>query len=185
MIVNKLDAAYEQLNTAIFLFFQDLNPISVHTLAGAALQILNDHVIDKNAVYDNNLIAHYDSIYIKDERRAEYHKAIMKYRNFFKHADKDANSKINFNPKVNEFFILEAIHVYDVVCDVKAVEKPILAIFLFWFIFNNPDLIESEYMEKIMLQYRSNSMFRSMDIKSKQYCYEMVKYCLENGKESF
>ena len=40
--INKLDAACQQLNTAISLWFSDGDAISVHTLACSAYQIVHD-----------------------------------------------------------------------------------------------------------------------------------------------
>ena len=40
--VSKLDAATRQLHMAIRLYFQDADPLGVHTLAGAAHGILED-----------------------------------------------------------------------------------------------------------------------------------------------
>lgn len=83
MIISKLDAAYRQLNTAIFLFFQDKDPVSVHTLVGAALEVLNNHIKDISVIYSNSLFTHYDTIYAKEDKRKEFHRILMKYRNFF------------------------------------------------------------------------------------------------------
>jgi hypothetical protein len=42
--ISKLDAARRQLDTAIRLYFMEGDPVSVHTLAAAAFEILKDLV---------------------------------------------------------------------------------------------------------------------------------------------
>jgi len=53
------------------LFFEQRDPVSIHTLVGASLQILHDHIDDVGIVWDENLFLHKDTIYIKDEYRKE------------------------------------------------------------------------------------------------------------------
>ena len=64
--VTKIGAARSQLIEAIHLFFEDRDPVSIHTLVGASLQILNDHITDVGEVWDNNLMFHFDTIYCVD-----------------------------------------------------------------------------------------------------------------------
>lgn len=42
MQITKIGAARSQLTEAINSFFEERDPVSIHTLIGAALQILND-----------------------------------------------------------------------------------------------------------------------------------------------
>ena len=42
IVIAKLDAAKRQLQTAIALFFDDGDPISIHTLACAAYDVIDD-----------------------------------------------------------------------------------------------------------------------------------------------
>jgi len=65
--VKKLEAAKRQLHTAITLWFADTDPVSVHTLACAAQQIVHDiNTVKKGS----DLLL--DSIVIKEEFRREY-----------------------------------------------------------------------------------------------------------------
>jgi hypothetical protein len=64
--VTKIGAARSQLIEAIHLFFEDRDPVSIHTLLGASLQILNDHFTDVGAVWDDNLMYHFNTIYCVD-----------------------------------------------------------------------------------------------------------------------
>lgn len=104
--VTKFHAATRQLDCAITLYFQDGDPVPVHTLACAAHQVVHDINRHRNGP---ELL--FDSLKQK-ERKNHISKALLhKQYNFFKHADSDPcpNCGIRFNPKLSEIFILSAI----------------------------------------------------------------------------
>lgn len=110
--ITKIGAARSQLLEAINLFFEEHDPVSIHTLVGASLQILNDHISDRGRVWDNNLILHDEAIYIKEGYRKYWHDKLNEAKNFFKHADRDlkiGKSTIEFETDLNQIFIFEAI----------------------------------------------------------------------------
>ena len=140
--VSKIAAAKSQLLEAINLFFEERDPISIHTLTCAALQILHDHFDDVGQVWDHNLIFHYDSIYIKDEYRKEYAEHVHSVRNFFKHADRDlkaGRTSIEFNTEENAFYILEAARCLKIIEDRNYVFHPELRVFIGWYGLKYPD----------------------------------------------
>lgn len=67
--ISKLDAAKRQLETAIRLYFNEADPISIHTLAGAAHTILSDI----NKKYGGRPMLDSDYL-IKDEYKKEFRK---------------------------------------------------------------------------------------------------------------
>jgi hypothetical protein len=101
VVIEKLDAACRQLNTAISLWFSNGDPVSIHTLACSAHQIVHD-VNQKQGGRD--LI--YDSLVIKDEYRRMANQVFKQAYNFFKHADNDAYGTIEFKPHLTEFFMM-------------------------------------------------------------------------------
>ena len=101
IIVQKLDAAGRQISTAIELWFKEADPLSIHTLACSAYQIVND-INHKRGGGD--LL--YDSLLIKDEYRKEWINRIKRTYNFLKHADRDPAETVEFDPTNNEFLIL-------------------------------------------------------------------------------
>jgi hypothetical protein len=110
--VSKIGAAKSQLIEALRLFFEQRDPASIHTLVGASLQILHDHIDDVGIVWDENLFLHKDTIYIKDEYPKEWRVKVNEARNFFKHADrdlKDGKTTIEFETVATQFLIFEAI----------------------------------------------------------------------------
>jgi hypothetical protein len=99
-VVEKLDAACRQINTAISLWFSNGDTVSIHTLACSAYQIVHD-INQKQGGRD--LL--YDNLVIKDEYRREVKKFLKKAYNFFKHAENDSYGTIEFEPILSELFI--------------------------------------------------------------------------------
>ena len=93
MEVSKRDAANRQLNEAIHLFFEQRDPVAIHTLIGSASLILSDLVEannpekswDKSAQQDNEL------------DKKSYYKIMRKTQNFIKHANSDPDETLSFD----------------------------------------------------------------------------------------
>ncbi|MBI4118166.1 MAG: hypothetical protein HY455_01320 [Parcubacteria group bacterium] len=106
--ISKLDAAKRQLETAINLFFRGGDPIAIHTLAGAAFQILND-IGEKQKIKS----VHGQLLdWVKPEKKDEVFKAINAAKNFFKHADKDPDGIIKFNFGATEYYMMDSTRMY-------------------------------------------------------------------------
>jgi hypothetical protein len=105
--ISKLDAAKRQLETAIRLYFNFGEPISIHTLACAAFEILSD--LNKHNVGSPMGLSDY---IIREEYKDRYKQMIRKPQNFFKHANRDPERAIDFNPDVTPFYIYDAIQKY-------------------------------------------------------------------------
>jgi hypothetical protein len=103
--VKKLDAAKRQLQTAIRLWFEDADPISIHTLAFAAYEIA--HVVSKKRNQTRRDLI-FDSLKIKEEHRAEWNMGIKKHASFFKHAKTDWDDSIEFTPAISMLFMMGA-----------------------------------------------------------------------------
>ncbi len=99
--IDKLEAACRQLNTAISLWFNDGDTVSIHVLTCSAYQIVHD--INRHQGGRELL---YDSLVFKDEYRRESINFLKQHYNFFKHAKKDPLGTIEFDPIVTELFIL-------------------------------------------------------------------------------
>lgn len=96
IIVTKLDAACRQLRTAIRLWFQNGDPIAIHTLASAAHEVI--HTLFRRAGHSGLL---FDADFIKDEYRSDWAKLLKRNASFFKHAQRDPDGKLEFNPQTN------------------------------------------------------------------------------------
>lgn len=99
--VSKLDAAKRQLDTAIRLWFSDGDPVSIHTLVGAAYQIIHDINESKGR---KDFI--FDGAFIKEEHRKTVVEWLRKDFMFFKHADRTPDAVTEFVPLGSLMFIL-------------------------------------------------------------------------------
>jgi hypothetical protein len=105
--VSKLDAARRQLRTAIELWAAEGDPVSIHTLAFAAHQIVHD--LNRRAKGPHLLL---DMPNIRKERQSEFVAMIKRDANFFKHADARKYKEppaLEFTPALNEMFIMVTI----------------------------------------------------------------------------
>jgi hypothetical protein len=105
--VTKLECARSQLETAIRLYFEDRDPISIHTLTSAAYDVLHDigrprglEPIFKGARF------------LPPEEREAYKDLLNRPRNFFKHADLDPQVRLKFEPEVTTFLLFDACEFY-------------------------------------------------------------------------
>jgi hypothetical protein len=104
--VGKLDVARRQLIEAIWLFFHERDTIAIHTIITAAHTILEDLAILKGI----ESIRHNSEI--RQEKKPSWIKILNTTQNFFKHADKDPDGILDFNPELQRFFIRDAIQLY-------------------------------------------------------------------------
>jgi hypothetical protein len=136
--LDKLDAARRQLRTAITLWFNDGDPIAVHTLAFAAYEII--HVISKKRnPHRRDLL--FDTLVINDEFRRVWVDQIKKDANFFKHADRDPDLVIEFQPYLSQLFILYSIEGLILCREQQGDEE---SVFWWWFGFHNPESLTHE-----------------------------------------
>src|SRR2546427_455704 len=101
--VPKREAALRQLDQAIRLFFRREDMLSVHTLTGAAFQLL----ADLGRV--SGVVSRYRSDeLIRPERMREWILALNSTQNFLKHADKDTNDALQYVEEGTILFLYEA-----------------------------------------------------------------------------
>jgi len=105
-VVTKIDAAVRQLNCAVELFFEDGDPVPIHTLVCAAHQIVHDI---NRAQGGPELI--FDATRKAGGDKRKLGVELRRHANYFKHADTDScpNCGIRFSPKVTEVIIYSTI----------------------------------------------------------------------------
>lgn len=108
--VTQLEAAHKQLKTAIVLWLNDDDPVSIHTLAFAAHQIVHD--LNRQQKGPPLLL---DSPLIRPEKKQEFVNIVKGDANYFKHADdrgkkRKAPPSIDFEPSINEHLFGFTIH---------------------------------------------------------------------------
>ena len=138
IIVTKLDAARRQLHTAIDLWASEGDPVSIHSLAYAAHQIIHD--LNRKAKGPHLLL---DMPNIRKEKLGEFVQMVKRDANFFKHADTRGNRKeplsIEFSPDINELFMMVSIK------GLKYLEQQLTEHengFLLWYRVHHPDMLD-------------------------------------------
>lgn len=109
-IVTKTEAAERQLETAIRLFLQEGDRVSIHTLTAAAHGILHDLGPEFEPAKGFYLMQ--AAPFIKPERLKEWVQALRRPQNFFKHADKDPDATVELGEFHTEHLLLEACMMY-------------------------------------------------------------------------
>ncbi|MDP3999267.1 MAG: hypothetical protein Q8P76_01575 [bacterium] len=142
MSIPKIEAAKRQLETAIFLFFKNNEPVSIHTLTRAAHEILETLGKAQNL----QSVTQWGMTMIKEEKRKEISIKMNEAKNFFKHADKDADNILNFNTELSNFYLYDSVRLYQGLT--KKLPKLFL-IFYVWFFMKNPDIFSSEEQKKL------------------------------------
>jgi hypothetical protein len=104
--IDKVEVVNRQIKESVRLFFEQRDPVAIHTLIASAHQILFDLGKHKGveSVVKNTKV-------LEKKGTQELLKNINYPYNFFKHADRDPESKINVAPliELTEDFILDAI----------------------------------------------------------------------------
>lgn len=109
--ITKLDAASRQIETAIELFFNEKDIVSIHTLAGAAHTILYDISDAKgNSVSSKKRME--ETLKEQSELLKIFRQAWNKPQNFLKHANKDHNETIPFNYMFTTVVLFDALAMY-------------------------------------------------------------------------
>ncbi|MRR16119.1 MAG: hypothetical protein EG826_06655 [Deltaproteobacteria bacterium] len=132
IIVDKLDAARRQLESAIEMFFEDGDVVSLHTLISAAHGVVYD-LASKHGIEGSIK----DSPLVSAENKAAFIQAIHLPQNFFKHAKTDSGNKLVFRYQVSPFYLFDALRLYVLLAG-AATET--MRVFLVWFQLRYPDL---------------------------------------------
>jgi len=135
--ISKLDAARRQLEMAIRLYFSSSDPVSIHTLTSASYNIIRD--INKNRGGEPLVVKEQLIGFVKHEFRNIIKKKITEAENFFKHADRDHEAVISFNPEQSEYLIMEACSVYSALTGEM---PPLFKVYKVWYISHNTSLYE-------------------------------------------
>jgi hypothetical protein len=123
--VPKLDAATRQLQVSIVLYFRDEDPLAVHTLAGAAHGLFRDLAVRSDRAAP---------IRAKDGRRKTkqiklVERMVNESKNFLKHADRDPDRVLRFNPAWTDYVLHDAIRMQ---LQLTLNLPPASTIFLIW-----------------------------------------------------
>ena len=165
MKINKLDAGISQLREVIKLFFEQRDPIAIHTVAGAVsllLYNLGEHKDIENYVRGNP--------HIREDKKRQWISIINEAQNFFKHADKDPNAELDFNPKLTELLLFDACLSVESLTGNMFSEARIFAI---WFAAKHPDLV----LEGSFKDYIKTAIEKGLDVDD----FETMRMLLDRG----
>jgi hypothetical protein len=147
--ISKLDAAKRELEHAIKLFFNRGDIVVIHLAASSAQKILWD--LGKI----NGIKSFRDELkkYIKPEKLDLVTKTLNKANNFFKHADKDPNGLLPFNPASSEYVIWDAVNLYQGLTS----ELPGLMVsFRLWFYIKHQDIVLDEKFKEAVSMHKAD-----------------------------
>src|ERR1017187_200294 len=84
-------------------------PVSIHTLAAAAYQLLDDLIAKQGGPEGfKDLFLKF----VKPESQEAVRRKVNEAQNFFKHADRDHEEVLDFRPEATEIFLLDACERY-------------------------------------------------------------------------
>jgi hypothetical protein len=134
LTISKLDAAKRQLETVIRLYFSNGDPVAIHTLTAAAYNVIRD-VTARRGV-EPMLVKDQLLNYVKLESKQAIMQKINEAENFFKHADRDHESTLDFNPEASDMLLVDACTQYE---KLTGELPPLFLIHRTWFMANHPD----------------------------------------------
>jgi len=102
--VSKIDAAWEQLVTAIILFFNNESLVPIHTLAAASVQVFDD--MAEGTSYEGASLTKRIFSLAPPEYQREVVNEFRKPQNFMKHADKDKDEVLVLKREHTELLLL-------------------------------------------------------------------------------
>jgi hypothetical protein len=171
--VSKLDAARRQIEVAITLYFNDDDPVAIHTLTGAAYNLLRDVNKSKNGqplFFKDFLI----NELVKPEFKSEAKRIINRPENFFKHADRDPDNILEFKTSVTEELLHEAGCVYE---RLTGDSLPLVLCFHIWYM-----IIRPEDYEYIPDKYEVLLKGKSYNSEDKAVFYRETMTSIEKAK---
>ena len=107
--ISKLDAARRQLETAINLYFHEGDVVSIHTLASAAHEIVQNITKEKGGKPTLKESWNHD---IKPEFLKEFSKKLRDAQTFLEHSRRDGHQSIELEPFRSDIVMLDACWSY-------------------------------------------------------------------------
>ena len=158
MKITKLDAARRQLRAAIRLWFADDDPVAIYALTYAAHEVV--YTLSKRGGVGRGLV--FDTPALKPDAQRRVIRGIKDWGNFLKHADKDPDGQIAFNPETTDLLLLATAHALRLLTAEVGAEE---AAYVFWFAAKDPDAFDQlhnpEFHAIIRRDFKSKGEFWS------------------------
>jgi hypothetical protein len=153
--VSKTDAAKRQLEAAIRLWFYDGDPVSIHTLAAAAHQVVHDLGRARGITAKLRELPN-----VRPEFKKRMHDALARAENFFKHADHDPDALLQFKPITTSYFLIDAVLTYELL---TGESSPVMRTFRMWIMIQYPELVKADIRDAWLTNLKqARPMFTSM-----------------------
>jgi hypothetical protein len=100
--LTKMDAARRQFSAALELWFADGDPVAIHTLAAAAFEVVTQIAKHRGVKVDKLVAQIATMLSCKPE---DVYRGLKVAPNFFKHADRDPEGELLFEPEWSTAFL--------------------------------------------------------------------------------
>lgn len=142
--LDKLDVARRQIETAVYMWFQDMDAVSVHTLVAASGRVVLD--MAAHLKIPTRLL---DTRYIKPGMEKEYKKLMRQAETFFKHAKEDPDATLIFWASGTEYYLYDVISCYK---DITEKRTALMLLFSLRFQFTHPRYFSESYLKILQEQ---------------------------------
>jgi hypothetical protein len=130
--ISKLDAARRQMLTAIRLYFNHGDIVSMHTLAAAAFKI-TQNICDASPDLSDSVTDWIDQC-VKPEAKKIFWSKLHETANFFKHAENDPDAVHEFYPEQTENLLFFAVYQYHQLTSEWSLE---IRLFITWYMMHH------------------------------------------------
>jgi hypothetical protein len=135
--IDKITAARKLFNDATLLFYERRSTISIHHLAHAAHEVLCAITGDSRML---------DLVAQTPDGKREFKRAFTTSKNFIKHADRDPNARLTFNPETNILILFDCAWIITLHIDKECVySQTVIA----WCAFVYPELFIPERIQSV------------------------------------
>ncbi|HSB97872.1 MAG TPA: hypothetical protein VLC91_15535 [Spongiibacteraceae bacterium] len=143
-LITKIDVARRQLATAIRLFFDGGDAVSIYSLATNAWEVI-DFLCDKAGV---DSISNQTREHITDGKDLKLHYINSPYRNFFKHADRDAEIVLpDIGDSIVDSILYLAVEDYLRLVNKSPIE---FQVFQLWYLASNIEKVSAGSLNSIL-----------------------------------
>jgi len=132
--ISKLDAARRQMLTAIRLYFNHGDIVSMHTLAAAAFKI-TQNICDSSPDLPDS-VTHWIEQLVKPQAKKVFWRKLHETANSFKHAENDPDAVHEFYPEQSENILFLAVYQYGQLTSEWSAE---IRLFSTWYMMHHPD----------------------------------------------
>lgn len=159
--ISKLEAARRQLVTAIRLYFNNGDIVSMHTLAAAAFKI-TQNISDSSAEPSDSVTAWVDKL-VRPDYKKEFWRKLHETANFFKHAEQDPEAIHEFYPEQTENILFFAVYQYR---GLTGEWSPEIRLFSTWYMMHHPKAFntppEVVQLGRELFRYDRNRFWREL-----------------------